>query len=435
MSSLGCPKNQVDAEILLNLIKNDGFELTSEAGLADVVIVNTCGFIESAKQESINEILEFCKLKQEGRIKCVVVTGCLAQRYKDEVAAQIPEIDVVLGIGENSEIVSAIKKALAGNKITEFGNNLDLPLDGDRILTTLPFYAYLKIAEGCDNCCSYCAIPLIRGGFRSRKMENVIDEAKKLVSQGVKELIIVAQDSTRYGEDIYGKIMLSELLNKLCEIEQLKWVRLLYCYPDRISDELLDTINNQQKIVKYIDLPLQHVNKQILEKMNRTGDVGSLGELVAKIRNKVPNIVIRTTFIVGFPGENEQQFSELMDFVKKTKFERLGCFAYSAEEGTPAFSLENQLEQKLKEHRAEMIMNEQYQIMQEYNEKQIGKTLEIVVEGFDKYSECFFGRSYMDAPEIDGKVFFSSKKGLQLGEFVNVLITDELEYDLIGEVV
>jgi ribosomal protein S12 methylthiotransferase len=435
MVSLGCPKNQVDGEILLNLIVNEGFELTNEAGLAEVVIVNTCGFIESAKQESIDEILELCELKKEGRIKCIVVTGCLAERYKQEVFEEIPEIDVVLGIGKNSEIVSSIKKALSGEKSLNFGKKEDLALNGDRVLTTLPFYAYIKVAEGCDNCCSYCAIPLIRGKFRSRKIEDVISEAKHLVDNGVRELILVAQDTTRYGEDLYGKLALCDLLNELCKIEDLKWIRLLYCYPDRITDELLDTINSQEKIVKYLDIPLQHVNSDVLKAMNRTGDVEGLTELIEKIRQKVKGITLRTTFITGFPNESEQQFCELMDFAKNIKFDRLGCFAYSAEEDTPAFDFEGQIEPEVKQRRAELIMNEQMTIMENYNNEKIGKTLEVVVEGFDKYAECYFGRSSADAPDIDGKVFFRSKRQLKLGEFVQVFIEEVLEYDLMGVVV
>ncbi len=434
MVSLGCPKNQVDAEILLAMLQDAGYELTGEAGLADVVIVNTCGFIESAKQESIENILEFCQLKKEGQIKCVIVTGCLAERYRDEVAKEIPEADVILGIGSNTEIVSAVQRALAGEKFTCYGAKNALPMEGKRVLTTLPYYAYLKIAEGCDNCCSYCAIPMIRGRFRSRNIESILEEAKQLAADGVKELVVVAQDTTRYGEDLYGKSMLPKLLEELCKIDGFVWIRTLYCYPERITDELLEVIAKEDKLAKYLDLPLQHCNKDILKAMNRTGDRASLTALLQKIRERIPGITLRTTLITGFPGETEEQFEELIEFVKEIRFERLGCFAYSPEEGTRAATMPNQVEEELKQRRADIIMERQMFINEQNNQAELGKVKRAVVEGYDKYGSIYFGRTEADAPDIDGKIFFSSARPLQLGEFVDVLVEDVLDYDLIGSV-
>ena len=436
MVSLGCAKNQVDAERMLYMLKDAGFEIVADAALSDVVIVNTCGFIEAAKQEAIDTILEFCTLKKEGRIKAVVCTGCLAERYRDEVLKEIPELDAVVGIGCNGDIVQVVRDIFAGNKdIKRFGEKEALDIEGERILSTQPFYAYLKIAEGCDNCCTFCAIPLIRGRFRSRTMEDIVSEAEGLAAKGVTELVVIAQDTTRYGEDNYGEKKLPELLRRLCKIDGLKWIRTLYCYPERITDELLDTIASEEKLVKYLDIPLQHCNGDILKRMNRSGDRESLSALIKKIRERIPGVIIRTTMLTGFPGETEEQFSELCRFVKETKFERLGCFAYSAEEGTPAADFEDQVPIKVKEKRSEIVMEEQMFISDRFNEAMIGKTLEVVTEGFDRYAECWFGRSSMDAPEIDGKVFFTSERKLRIGEYVRVKIDDVMDYDLIGTVV
>lgn len=436
MVSLGCAKNQVDAERMLYMLKDAGFEIVADAALSDVVIVNTCGFIEAAKQEAIDTILEFCTLKEEGRIKAVVCTGCLAERYRDEVLKEIPELDAVVGIGCNGDIVQVVRDIFAGDKdIKRFGEKEALDIEGERILSTQPFYAYLKIAEGCDNCCTFCAIPLIRGRFRSRTMEDIVSEAEGLAAKGVTELVVIAQDTTRYGEDNYGEKKLPELLRRLCKIDGLKWIRTLYCYPERITDELLDTIASEEKLVKYLDIPLQHCNGDILKRMNRSGNRESLSALISKIRERIPGVIIRTTMLTGFPGETEEQFSELCRFVKETKFERLGCFAYSAEEGTPAADFEDQVPIKVKEKRSEIVMEEQMFISDRFNEAMIGKTLEVVTEGFDRYAECWFGRSSMDAPEIDGKVFFTSERKLRIGEYVRVKIDDVMDYDLIGTVV
>lgn len=435
MVSLGCNKNQVDAERMLYKIREAGYQLVADAALSDIVIVNTCGFIESAKQEAIETILEFGKLKEEGRIKKIIVTGCLAERYKEEVGELIPEADAVVGIGCNDNILNVIDRVLANERPLTFGNKLDLPMEGGRVQTTLPFYSYLKIAEGCSNCCTYCAIPSIRGKFRSVPMETLIEEAKKLADRGIKELNIIAQDSTRYGEDLYGECKLPELLTELCKIEKLKWIRILYCYPERITDKLLDVIAKEDKIVKYIDVPIQHCCEDILKKMNRPGNEQELRALMARIREKVPNVIIRTTLITGFPSETEEQFNALADFVKDMRFDRLGCFAYSQEEGTKAAEMPDQLDEEIKQRRADVIMEQQQIIMAQNNEEMIGKTIEVVTEGFDRYGECYFGRSAADAPDIDGKIFFRSpERKLTSGSFVKVTITETLDYDLIGEI-
>lgn len=435
MVSLGCNKNQVDAERMLYKIKEAGYQLVADAALSDIVIVNTCGFIESAKQEAIETILEFGKLKEEGRIKKIIVTGCLAERYKEEVAELLPEADAVIGLGCNDDILNVIDKVLANERPLEFANKLCLPMEGGRVQTTLPFYSYLKVAEGCSNCCTYCAIPAIRGKYRSVPMENLIEEAKGLAEHGVKELNIIAQDSTRYGEDIYGECKLPELLTELCKIDKLKWIRILYCYPERITDKLLDVIAKEDKIVKYIDVPIQHCCEDILKKMNREGNEEYLRALMTKIREKVPNVTIRTTLITGFPSETEEQFNQLADFVKDIRFDRLGCFPYSQEEGTKAAEMPDQLDEETKQRRADVIMEQQQIIMAQNNEKMIGKTIEVVTEGFDRYGECYFGRSAADAPDIDGKIFFRSpERKLTSGSFVKVNITETLDYDLIGEI-
>ncbi len=435
MVSLGCAKNQVDAERMLYKIKEAGYNLVSDAALADIAIINTCGFIESAKQEAIDTILEFAALKKEGRIKKIVITGCLAERYREEAAELIPEADAVVGIGCNDDIVSVLERINADERVQAYGDKEKLSLTGDRVQTTLSFYSYLKIAEGCDNRCSYCAIPSIRGSFRSVPMEELIEEAKRLALGGVRELIVVAQDTTRYGIDLYGEYRLPELLTKLCGIEQLKWIRVLYCYPERVTDELLEVMAREDKIVKYMDLPIQHCDGEILRRMNRKGDEQSLKELIGKIRKKIPDITLRTTLITGFPGETEKQFERLAEFVKEVKFDRLGCFAYSAEEGTPAADMDGQIEDDVKQRRADIIMDQQMIVSLKKNKSLVGKTLEIVTEGFDRYGECYFGRSAADAPEIDGKIFFTAAGKRPIpGKFVKVKITEMIDYDLIGEI-
>lgn len=433
--SLGCSKNLVDSERMLYKMRKRGYKLVTEPGLSDIAVVNTCGFIQSAKEEAIETILELGKLKEEGTIKKIIITGCLTERYRQEAAELFPEADAVIGIGNQEDIIDVIDHVLANERIVSFDKKEKLPITGERIISTLPFFAYLKIAEGCDNCCSYCAIPKIRGRFRSVPMEDVIKEARWLSENGVTEIIVIAQDTTRYGEDLYGDSKLPELLEKLCSIEGLRWIRVLYCYPERITDKLLDVIAKQPKIVKYLDIPIQHCNGEILKNMNRCGDEAQLKALIAKIRDKVPEIVLRTTLITGFPGETENQFNELAEFVKSIEFDRLGCFPYSQEDGTVAGKMDNQVDNDIKAHRADIIMEQQQLINRKKNEEYMGKTLEAVVEGFDKWAECYFGRTKSDSPDIDGKVFFAGADKLRVGQYVNIRITDTLDYDLIGEVI
>ena len=437
MVSLGCAKNQVDGEVLMASLKNAGFLTVDDAALADIAIVNTCGFIESAKRESIEEILELAALKKEGKIKKLVITGCLSERYQKEMHAELPEADAVLGIGANGDIAPLLTKMMEENTYVEsFPDKARMPLCGDRELTTPSYFAYVKIAEGCDNRCSYCAIPLIRGGYRSRTIESIEAECKGLVANGAKELVLIAQDTSRYGIDLYGEYSLAKLMARLCRIDGLRWLRVLYCYPDSITDELLDTMAREEKIVKYIDLPLQHASGPILKAMNRRGDRQSLTALMNKIRERVPGVVLRTTLITGFPGETEEDFTELAEFVKDVKFERLGCFAYSQEEGTPAAELPGQLDEEVKAHRAELIMDRQMEIMERQGMELIGKTLEVLVEGYDRYAECWFGRSYRDAPDVDGKIFFTTGgKRPRLGSFVQVRVEDCMDCDLTGRLV
>lgn len=436
MISLGCPKNQVDAEIMLKKLVDAGYILVQEADKADVVIVNTCGFIEDAKKESIDAILEMADFKSDGLLQKIIVTGCLAQRYADEIFSEIPEVDGVIGIGANADIVAACDALFESDEqYSSFPEKEELPLNGGRILTTPEYTAYLKIAEGCSNRCSYCAIPSIRGDFRSREMEDVLDEANMLCEKGVKEIILVAQDTTKYGEDIYGELKLPELLRELNKIEKLQWIRLLYCYPDRITDELIDAIAENEKVCHYIDIPMQHADGEVLKAMNRKGDKEGLLALVEKIRAKIPDVVLRTTFITGFPGETEEAFTTLSEFVNEAKLDRVGCFAYSREEGTPAYDFDNQVDPEVAAERAEVIMNQQYTIAEAKLEECIGKTLDVLVEGYDPYTDSYYGRTYMDAPDIDNNVILTSGYRIDDGDIIPVEIFDKDEYSLIGEAV
>lgn len=435
MVSLGCPKNQVDAEMMLKTLSDAGFEISTEESEADAIIVNTCGFIEEAKQEAIENILEAAKYKKDGKCKALIVTGCLAERYKDDVTKEIPEADVCVGIGSNGSIAEIVRAALDKKAVNSYGDKLSLNLNGDRILGGYSFSTYLKIGDGCDNCCTYCAIPQIRGRMRSRTVEDCVSEAKRLADRGVTELIIVAQDTTAYGTDIYGRPMLTELLKELVKIEKLHWIRTLYTYPERITDELLELIAKEKKLCKYLDMPIQHVNGEILKRMNRKGNEESLRALVEKIRNKVPDITLRTTLITGFPGETEEQFTQLAQFVKDMKFDRLGCFPYSAEENTIAAKMPDQTEEQVKIDRMESIMETQFAVNNEKNNEKIGKIFEVLIEGYDDYIRCYYGRSYADAPEIDGKIFFISDRPLKIGDYEKVKINDTFEYDLLGELI
>jgi len=435
MVSLGCPKNQVDAEMMLYSLKQAGFEIVSEEADADAIIINTCGFIEDAKKEAIENILDCAQYKQGGKCKALIVTGCLAERYKDDVTEEIPEVDVCVGIGSNFKIAEITENAIKGVKANSFGEKEDLDLNGERILGGLPFTAYLKVADGCDNCCTYCAIPKIRGKMRSRKIEECVKEAQGLAKRGVKELIVVAQDTTAYGADIYGEPKLAELLKELAKVEGIHWIRTLYTYPDKITDELLETIASEEKLVKYLDIPLQHVNGEILKRMNRKGDKESLSALIDKIRAKLPDVTLRTTFITGFPGETEEQFCEVAEFVKEKRFDRLGCFTYSPEENTIAATFENQVDEQTKADRMDNIMEMQLTIAAEKNEEKFGSETEVLIEGWDDYIKCYFGRTPADAPEVDGKIFFMAHKPLKIGDFVKVQINDCIDYDLLGETI
>ncbi len=435
MVSLGCPKNQVDAERMLACLQNGGMELSVEEAQADAIIINTCGFIEEAKQEAIENILEASRYKTEGNCKALIVTGCLAERYRDDVTEEIPEVDVCVGIGANDRICEIVKAAIEGKKQNYYGAKEDLSLSGDRILGGYPFSTYLKIGDGCDNCCTYCAIPQIRGRMRSRTVEDCVAEATKLAQNGVKELIVVAQDTTAYGTDLYGAPRLCELLEKLCRIEGLHWIRTLYTYPERITDELLDLMAKEPKLVHYLDIPIQHVDGEILKRMNRRGDEATLTALIERIREKLPDVTLRTTLITGFPGETEQQFEALDRFVQKIRFDRLGCFAYSAEEDTIAAGMPDQVDEQVKRDRMEHIMETQLTIAAEKNAEKQDTDTEVLIEGWDDYIKCYYGRTPADAPEVDGKIFFLSDRPLVIGDFVRVHINDTLDYDLLGELI
>lgn len=433
--SLGCSKNQLDTEVMLHELMSAGYEITPEETEADIVIVNTCAFIESAKKESIDNIIDIGWLKEHNNLKGIIVTGCLAERYRDEIFTELPEVDAVLGVGSIHNIVTAVKNVEKGVKYSSYEKNDCVKLGGDRVLTTPEYAAYLKIGEGCDNRCTYCAIPLIRGKFRSRPMEDLVSEAKQLDELGVKELSIIAQDITRYGIDLYGSYKLAELIHRITEETNIPWIRLLYCYPDKITDELVAEIRDNDRVVKYIDLPLQHISDSVLKRMNRHGDGKMIRDVIAKLRREVPGIVIRTTFIVGFPGETDEDFDELSRFVDEAKFDRMGAFTYSREEGTPAYDFDDQIDEQTKRDRADILMKQQMAISEARNETLVGKTLKVLCEDFDPVSESYYGRSYMDAPDIDGKIFFSSAKKLESGTFVNVHIDSAEDYDLVGHAI
>ena len=434
MVSLGCPKNQMDAELMLARLRDAGMTITPDSGLAEVVIVNTCGFIEDAKKESIDNILEFAQLKKEGQIRKIIVTGCLAERYQEELVRELPECDGVLGLGANADIVEAVRAVMKGEAVVRFPDKGCWKLDGARLQTTPSFFAYLRVGDGCNNCCAYCAIPQIRGPLRSREMDSLLEEARSLAANGVKELVLVAQDTTLYGEDLYGEARLPELLEELCKIDGLAWIRLLYCYPEHITDRLLDVMAAQKKILPYLDMPIQHCSGRVLKAMNRTGDAEWLRGLIARIRRRVPGIVLRTTVMTGFPGEGETEFEELCAFIQEMRFERLGCFAFSPEEGTAAFDMPGQLPEEEKSRRRDIVMEEQARIAGEYNQSQVGRTIPVLVESYDRYAECWFGRSPADAPDIDGKVFFTCPGGaVKPGDLVRVTVTDSMDWDLMGE--
>ena len=430
MISLGCAKNQVNAEQMLYLLQEAGYTLLPSVEGADVVIINTCGFIDSAKSEAIDNILAMGALKAEGVIGKILVTGCLSQRYQQEILQELPEVDGVLGTGSYGGVVGAVRALLNGERVCQFGD-IDAPVDEvDRVLTTPRHYAYLKIAEGCDNRCSYCVIPSLRGKFRSRTMEDCLYEARRLAEDGVRELIVVAQDTSRYGIDLYGERRLPELLRELCRIEKLHWIRVHYLYPDELSDELIDVIASEPKIVNYMDIPIQHVNPLILKKMNRRGTREELDALFAKLRERIPDVVIRTSIITGLPYEGEAEFEELCDWLREHKLERVGAFAFSPEEGTAAAKMDYP-DEEVAVRRAEIVSQLQSGIMDAYNAARIGTVMEVLCEGRDGESGKYFGRSYADSPDIDGRVLFDAD-GAQEGDFVSVRITDTLDGELIG---
>ena len=433
MISLCCPKNQVDAERMLAQLDKNEFEIADCYEGVDAVIINTCGFIDDAKREAIENILDMAQLKEEGIVKKIIVTGCLAQRHQQEIFNEIPEVDAVIGIGANGDIAEIVKRVIEGENVYEMPENSQLPLVGERLLTTPEYWSYLKVADGCSNQCTYCAIPSIRGDFRSVEFETLIDEAKALADAGTKELILIAQDTTNYGMDLYGKLRLPELLDALCEIDGIEWIRLLYCYPDKITDELLETMARQPKVLHYIDLPLQHADDKILKAMNRRGDNAYLRDTISRIREAMPDAVIRTTFIIGFPGEGEEEFETLAEFINEVEFDRLGCFSYSPQEGTPAYDFEDQVDDETKLRRGEIIMGDQIEIVNLKNHERIGNVYTVLVEDYDGYSDSYSGRTYMDAPEIDGKIIFTTDKSYNNGDFVQVEVIGMNDYDLIGK--
>lgn len=433
--SLGCAKNQTDAEIMLGILAEDGFNIVYDPAEADVIVVNTCGFIESAKQESIDAILEMAEYKN-GRCKLLIVTGCLAERYSKEILTELPEADAVLGTGDYDKIAEIIKEAFDGKKPVLCGHKDRTPEERlPRILSTPPYTAYLKIADGCDNNCTYCAIPKIRGHFRSRAIENIVEEARDLAENGVRELILIAQDTTRYGVDLYGEYSLDKLLLELVKIEKIEWIRVHYFYPEAITDSLIDVMAKYDKICNYIDMPVQHANNDILRRMARRTSREQMTEEINKIRKKMPGSVIRTSIIVGFPGETQEQFEELCDFVREIKFDRMGVFAYSQEEDTAAAEFENQIDENVKQSRLDTLMTMQQGISLELNKAKIGKTLEVIVEGYDEESFLFYGRSRGDSIEVDGKVYFGTETEVNEGDIINVEILDADEYDLTGRIV
>ena len=434
MISLGCPKNLVDSEIMLGLLDKKKYQIVNNQDEADIIIVNTCGFIETARQESINTIIEMGRCKEKN-CKLLVVAGCLAQRYKQEILAEIPEVDAVLGTGSYSEISDTIEKAFAGEKAEAYGELSNTAyLENDRVLSTGTGYAYLKIAEGCDNCCTYCVIPSLRGPFRSRKLEDIVAEASKLALQGIKEVILIAQDTTRYGIDIYKERKLVELIRKISEIDGIQWIRLLYCYPEEISDELLEEMAANPKVCKYLDIPIQHASDGILKSMGRRSSNKDLVELLEKIKSKIPEAVIRTTLITGFPGETKEDFDIMAEFVKKYRFDRLGVFMYSKEENTPAACMKSQVSKKDKQKRYDELMKIQQPVAEQKNKDRLGRKYKVLAEGVADDGIFYFGRSYQEAADIDGIIYFTSEQPVAIGSFVNIKILTAEKYDLIGEV-
>lgn len=435
MVSLGCPKNLVDSEVMLGLIREKNFTVTNDPADADIIIVNTCGFIESAKEESINTILQMSEYKTQGSCRYLIVTGCLSQRYADELAQSIPEVDAFVGTECFTDISWVIEQVMDGKKVLHMTRNTaEQPVEMPRMLTTPEYMAYLKIAEGCDNCCSYCIIPKLRGPYTSRPYEAVMAEAKELAASGIKEIIVVAQDTTRYGEDLYGKLMLPQLLKDLNDLEGIEWIRVMYCYPNNFTDELIEAFATLPKVCKYVDLPLQHASNSLLASMNRYDTKEQVEALLKKLRTSIPGIVIRTTFIVGFPGETEADFDELKEFVAAQRFENAGVFKYSQEDGTVAGAMPNQIPEEVKENRYHKLMALQAEISEELHQDLEGQELDVVIEGFDEENPSLaVARSYREAPDIDGSIFVENADNLHIGDFTKVRILQGFTYELVAE--
>ena len=434
--SLGCDKNLVDSEEMLGLLREKNYSFTDDESEADIIVVNTCCFVNDAKEESINTIIDMAAYRTEGKCKALIVTGCLAERYRDEILKEIPEVDAVLGTSSYDSITQAVEKVLTGEKYEKYCSLERLIVEEkNRIITTGGYYAHLKIAEGCNKACTYCIIPKIRGRYRSVPMEDIIDSAKALVEKGVKELILVAQETTLYGIDLYGEKRLPKLLKELCKITGLVWIRILYCYPEEITDELIEVMKEEKKICKYIDMPIQHASDRILKKMGRRTNQAELKERIAKLRKEIPDIVIRTTLISGFPTETDEEHEELLDFVDEMEFERLGVFTYSPEEDTKAAVMDDQIDEEVKEKRRNEVMELQQEIAFEKGESYIGKTFMVIIEGKIADENAYIGRTYMDAPNVDGNIFITTDEELMTGDFVKVKVTGSVEYDLIGEII
>ena len=432
--SLGCAKNLCDTEVMLHRLMKAGYEITPEETEADVVIINTCAFIESAKKEAIDNILDIAWLKEHGSLRGIVVAGCLPERYREQLLEEMPEIDAVIGVGSIDKIEDAVARAMnpQKEKYCCLPEKDACPLGGDRIVTTGEAYAYIKISEGCNNRCAYCAIPSIRGELRSRPMEDIVKEAKNLDELGIKELVVIAQDTTVYGLDLYGEYALPRLLRAITENTQIPWIRILYCYPDKITEELIRELRDNDRIVKYIDLPVQHISDKMLTAMNRHGDSACVRDAIRRLKEEVPEIVIRSTAIVGFPGEDEDDFEQLCRFISEGPFARFGAFPYSREEDTPAYSMEGQIDEDVKQERYDILMRHQLVVSEAFQQSLVGETVQVLCEGFDPVSQSYFGRSFREAPEIDGKVWFSAPRHIQEGEFVPVRITEAMDYDLVG---
>ncbi len=431
---LGCEKNTINTEMMIAACRDAGYELVSDLEETQVVVINTCGFIESAKQEALETIFEVAQLKAEGKVEKIIVAGCLSERYQSEIAEEIPEVDGFLGVGSFQRITEAVEKVLDGERVTWFDPKENLQLEGERVLTTPPETAYLKIADGCNNRCAYCCIPEIRGPFKSRSFSRIVAEAEKLAEGGCKELILIAQDTTNYGMERYGRRRLAELIREIGKIEELEWIRLLYLYPDKINQELIDLFAEEKKLLPYVEMPIQHAVGSVLTRMKRPGNEKTLMELIRKLRSRVPNVVLRTTLIVGFPGETEEEFEALCNFVKEAEFDKLGVFCYSQEEGTPAAEMPNQISDEVKERRRDVLETIQADIVEKKQQAMVGKTFRVLVEGYDRFGECWYGRSYMEAPDIDGKIFFTGDGSIRAGEFLNVRIEEAMDFDLIGRI-